>query len=259
MLRAYGITACHALLLLLCLATVNSAPQPAHPSDSHPDQASLNATSHAAAPCKISLNTYDISPQKACDFAKQWLLADPGDKISLVCTPEEQCTIKGIRLAGGHNQESGYPGTATMANVLMVDCAGGGGGGGSGPGNGGGGGSLRVGSKSSLIGTNLTFRNSFSGSNGGAVRNDGTFVCTDCVFDNCTASDDGGAVSSNGNHYGQTSMLKLVRPTFVGGKCKMFDGEPCGTACYCTGDDASMCIGCTCQKDGTDGFYCDSK
>merc|ERR1711865_1000115 len=90
------------LLLLLCLAIVNSAPQPAqrHSSDSHPDQASLNATSHAAAPCTINWNSYDITPQKACDFAKQWGLANLGDKISLVCTPEEQCTIKGMRLAG---------------------------------------------------------------------------------------------------------------------------------------------------------------
>jgi len=87
--------------------------------------------------------------EKVCDFVKRWNLAAKGEKISLTCTPEEQCAINGTELGGGGRKINCFRGNATMANVLVQ--------------NGGKthevGGLLFVGTGGSVVGTKLTFRN----------------------------------------------------------------------------------------------------
>jgi len=63
-------------------------------------------------------------------------------------------------------------------------------------------------------------------------------------------------VASEGSRIGGT--LKLVRPTFTNDTCS--NGNNCGSNCFCLGNDASKCVGCTCKK-GTAGdpyFYCNA-
>ena len=68
----------------------------------------------------------------------------------------------------------------------------------------------------------------------------------------------GGGIESGGG-----GTLNLLRPTFTESACAL--GENCGSGCSCDGDDrrgqgmnASLCIGCTCEKVDGVGFYCDS-
>ena len=97
--------------------------------------------------------------KKVCAFVTQWNQAAQGDKVSLVCTPEEQCTIGGTKLGAnsenGRVTDFGFQGDATMVNVLLRD-------------NSGNlttdrdrGGLMEIGRAGSLIGTNITFRNGF--------------------------------------------------------------------------------------------------
>ena len=102
---------------------------------------------------------------KVCAFVSQWNHAVQGEKVSLVCTPEEQCTIGGTKLGAntenGRVTDFGFQGDATMTNVLLRD-------------NRGNsqtepnsttdhdrGGLMEIGAAGSLIGTNIVFRNGF--------------------------------------------------------------------------------------------------
>jgi len=92
-----------------------------------------------------------------------------------------------------------------------------------------------------VSGTKLTFRNGTALGFGGCVYySSGAFACADCVFDKCTATGKGGGgVVSAGT-------LDLVHPTFTGRRCG--DTPPCGSGCYCYGDDTSRCVGCSCKN-----------
>jgi len=169
----------------------------------------------SAAESQVSI---PCSPQKACDFVKQWNAVAGGEKISLVCKPEDDCTISG-RLGGGGGQKfPGFQGNATMANVLLQN---GGSVGKSGkPGSGFGGlmnvgGDFATSNSGSVTGTNLTFRNGTASNAGGCVYNDGTFACTDCVFDKCTAADVRAqrAASSLTSHAARRPSPRLTQPT----------------------------------------------
>ena len=115
------------------------------------------------------------SPRKACDFVRELRTARRWQRLSLVCTPEEQCTITGTRLGSG----LGVAATLVMENVLVQNFT-----------SDSGGGLLNI-NRGSVTGTNLTFRNGRApesdSDNGGCVFNLGTFACTDCVFDKCSA------------------------------------------------------------------------
>jgi len=191
-----------------------------------------------------TLNTHDqhlmasCSPQKACDFVKKLATSTGGDPpLSLICTAAENCTISGTQLGG----ENGLQTSATMAHVRIQN-------------NKAGGGALLSIHTGSVVGTKLTFRNGQASSDGvgGCVFNyRGNFTCTDCVFDKCSSGVDGGAIFSY-----DSATLKLVRPTFTDDTCA--GPTPCGAGCACGGRDASKCVGCTCKKHSSDGFYCDS-
>ena len=97
-----------------------------------------------------------VATKKVCAFVSQWNQAAQGDKVSLVCTPEEQCTIGtklGANSENGRVTDFGFQGDATMTNVLLRD-------------NWGNlttdhdrGGLMEIGRAGSLVGTNITFRN----------------------------------------------------------------------------------------------------
>ena len=166
--------------------------------------------------------------------------AKAGEKVSLVCTPAEKCTISGTQLGkDGHYVEA----TVVMENVLIqsnkaVQS-----------------GALLALDLGSVTGTNLTFRNGTGGDWGGCVVSFGSFTCMDCVFDKCSASPRGGGVYSwLGSNRG--GGLKLVRPTFTDNRCS--DSKACGAGCYCKDTNASKCVGCDCKVDPAGpGFYCD--
>jgi len=199
-----------------------------------------------------------VATKKVCAFVSQWNQAAQGDKPSLVCTPEEQCTIGGTKLGAnsenGRVTDFGFQGDATMTNVLLRD-------------NWGNlttdhdrGGLMEIGRAGSLVGTNITFRNGLVRvDGGGCVYTAGNFACIDCTFDKCiTTKGFGGGIESGGG-----GTLNLLRPTFTESACAL--GENCGSGCSCDGDDrrgqgmnASLCIGCTCKKVDGVGFYCDS-
>ena len=109
----------------------------------------LATTSHAAPLSATNDLATVAAAEKVCDFVKRWNLAAKGEKISLTCTPEEQCAINGTELGGGGRKINCFRGNATMANVLVQ--------------NGGKthevGGLLFVGTGGSVVGTKLTFRN----------------------------------------------------------------------------------------------------
>ena len=83
------------------------------------------------------------SPQKTCDFVKKLNVAKAGEKLSLICTAADKCTIDGMQLSGS----DGLLAAVDMANVLIhnnkaVT-----------------GGLLAIGGGGSVNGTKLTFRN----------------------------------------------------------------------------------------------------
>ena len=195
--------------------------------------------------------------KKVCGFVLAWNNAEAGEKISLLCTPEERCTITGIKLGANsaelRSEDFGFQGDATMTNVLMQDMTG----------NGTydtRGGLMAVGSAGRVVGTKITYRNGLVRANGGGcVYNEGTFACTDCTFDRCiSARAFGGGIQSGGG-----GTLQLVRPAFTNCACAL--GANCGSGCSCDGDDrhgqgfnASLCVGCTCKNEANFNFYCDS-
>lgn len=73
--------------------------------------AAVAATNHAPPPPPCS-------PQKVCDFVKQLSRAkvEGHEHLSLLCTPEEHCTISGMRLGG---ELVGVVATVIMENVLI--------------------------------------------------------------------------------------------------------------------------------------------
>jgi hypothetical protein len=182
------------------------------------------------------------SPPKACDFVKKLNVSKKGESISLLCDPEEACTISGVRLGAEH----GVVATVDMTNVLVQnnDAITGG--------------LLEIGPGGTVKGTNVTFANGTCSDDGfgGCVLNLGTFVCTDCVFDKCDSGSVGGGVMSF-----DTATLELVRPAFIDSTCKPVSAKhkgPCGSGCACGGHNMSKCVGCTCQIEPGDGFYCNS-
>jgi len=193
------------------------------------------------------------SPQKACDFVKA--LNHPANPIqpapvSLLCTPEEHCTISGTQLgAKVASGAVGVAGAVDMANVLVENNTVSGW-----PGSGA---LLSIFEKGSVNATNVTWRNGHSSSYGGCVDSLGDFTCTDCLFENCHA-DAGGGVNTDGGH------LKLVSSfsgQFANGSCG--GTKPCGAGCVCIASEqeASKCVGCTCYHTGQPhaGFWgCES-
>ena len=100
---------------------------------------------------------------KVCAFVSQWNHAVQGEKVSLVCTPEEQCTIGGTKLGAntenGRVTDFGFQGDATMTNVLVKDMFGNKTCDGSSPLQDCRGGLMEVGSAGRVVGTNIIFRN----------------------------------------------------------------------------------------------------
>lgn len=183
------------------------------------------------------------SPQKACDFVQRLNVSKKGDSVSLLCDPEEACTISGVQLGGDDGVAAA---TVDMTNVVVKDNVAITGG------------LLLINPGSTVRGTNVTFANGTCSSDGlgGCVLNVGTFVCTDCVFDKCDSGSVGGGVMSF-----DTATLELVRPIFTDNHCKPIsvkNKEPCGSGCACGGRNMSKCVGCTCNMEPGDGFYCNS-
>ena len=106
-----------------------------------------------------------FATKKVCDFVSQWNNADlpKGQMISLICTPEEQCTISGTKLGAntenGRETDFGFQGDATMTNVLVKDMFGNKTCDGSSPSQDCRGGLMEVGSAGRVVGTNIIFRN----------------------------------------------------------------------------------------------------
>ena len=93
------------------------------------------------------------SPQKACDFVTALNALKPNEPaaLSLLCTPDEKCTISGTQIGG---EKGGLVAHVTMAHVLLqnrVEYN-------KRPPFGDGGGLLNIGS-GVFSGTNVTFRN----------------------------------------------------------------------------------------------------
>ena len=104
----------------------------------------------AAASTIASLSTGagGCSPQKACDFVKKLNVAKAGEKLSLICTAADNCTIDGTQLTGTSWQSFGLLAAVDMANVLIHNN------------KAGNGGLLAIGhGGGSVNGTKLTFRN----------------------------------------------------------------------------------------------------
>ena len=106
------------------------------------------AAAHAAPPPSST-----CSPQKACDFVTALNALKPNEPatLSLLCTPEEKCTISGTQIGG---EKAGLTAHVTMAHVLLqnrVEYN-------KRPPFGDGGGLLNIGS-GVFSGTNVTFRN----------------------------------------------------------------------------------------------------
>eukprot|EP01051_Picozoa_sp_SAG22_P018120 SAG22_NODE_2961_length_2070_cov_1.712836_2_plen_152_part_00 len=99
-----------------------------------------------------------FATKKVCDFVSQWNDADFQGMISLICTPEEQCTISGTKLGAntenGRVTDYGFQGNATMTNVLVRDMSGN-----KTYGEDNRGGLMEVGRAGKVVGTNITFRN----------------------------------------------------------------------------------------------------
>ena len=111
------------------------------------------AAAHAAPPAGSEREFVSCSPQKACDFVAALNALGPNEPatLSLLCTPDEQCTISGTQIGG---EKAGLAAHVTMAHVLLqnrVEYN-------KRPPFGDGGGLLNIGS-GVFSGTNVTFRN----------------------------------------------------------------------------------------------------
>ena len=215
----------------------------------------LNVTAYVMA-ADIHVSSTSCSPQKACDFVTALNALKPNEPatLSLLCTPDEKCTISGTQIGG---EKAGLAAHVAMAHVLLqnrVEYN-------KRPPFGDGGGLLNIGS-GVFSGTNVTFRNgSTTNYGGGCVNHEGgTFACTDCVFDKCSAGGVGGGVYSDPD-FALSGGLDLVRPTFTGCTCGG-SGKPCGSGCWCDSLDVSKCAGCLCKKGisgpGGQVSFCDS-
>jgi len=189
-----------------------------------------------------------------------------GDKIALVCSESSRCTVSGPRPSSFGDLplllvRAGIE--LILQNVVVQNAH-----------EDGFGGLLAVESGGAVAAVNVSFLNGTSQGAGGCVEAAGSVSCTDCSFEKCRVmvvppagagaeQAVGGGIWSCGAECPTGGGLSLARPRFVSGACDdRRDQHPCGTGCFCLGDDEESCAGCTCHRGTTAApapyFYCNA-